>query len=78
MEGGGEVHASFFAAQAVQRIAFYYGSKVLGGRNARKVIAGEGARDLKTAWALTHPEWERVGPDLFVTATVGSDNILPR
>ncbi len=73
VEGGGEVHASFFAAQAVQRIAFYYGPKVLGGRNARKAVAGEGARDLKSAWALTHPEWERVGPDLFVTARVSSD-----
>ncbi len=78
VEGGGEVHASFFAAQAVQRIAFYYAPTVLGGRNARKAVAGEGAHDLKTAWALTHPEWESVGPDLFVTAIVGSDSFHRR
>lgn len=73
VEGGGEVHAGFFAAKAVQRIAFYYGPKVLGGRNARKAVAGDGARDLKTAWSLTQPEWESIGPDLFVTATVRSE-----
>lgn len=72
VEGGGEVHASFFEAKAVQRIAFYYGPKILGGRDARKAVAGDGARDLKTAWSLTRPEWELVGPDLFVTAAVRS------
>ncbi|MSU35182.1 MAG: bifunctional diaminohydroxyphosphoribosylaminopyrimidine deaminase/5-amino-6-(5-phosphoribosylamino)uracil reductase RibD [Pedosphaera sp.] len=73
VEGGGEVHSSFFETKAVHRIAFYYGPKVLGGRDARKAVAGDGVRDLKTACALTNPEWEWVGPDLFVTAKVRSD-----
>ena len=42
VEGGGEVNASFLMDGLAHRIAFFYAPKVLGGRAARKAVAGEG------------------------------------
>ncbi|HXG49693.1 MAG TPA: bifunctional diaminohydroxyphosphoribosylaminopyrimidine deaminase/5-amino-6-(5-phosphoribosylamino)uracil reductase RibD [Methylomirabilota bacterium] len=71
VEGGGEVNASFLLGGLAQRTAFFYAPKVLGGRDARKAVAGEGVGSLKRALPLRELEWRRVGPDLFVTARVG-------
>jgi len=42
VEGGGEVNASFLLAGLVQRVEFFYAPKILGGRDARKGVAGAG------------------------------------
>ena len=72
VEGGGEVNAAFLLPRLAQRIAFFYAPKVLGGRDARKAVAGEGARSLADTLALTDIEWRRLGEDLFLTARVAS------
>ena len=46
VEGGGEVNASFLLGGLAQRVAFFYAPKILGGRDSRKAVAGEGARNL--------------------------------
>ena len=72
VEGGGEVNASFLLQGLAHRIAFFYAPKILGGRAARRAVAGAGA----TAWdeiiGLKDPEWRRVGADLWLTALVTS------
>jgi diaminohydroxyphosphoribosylaminopyrimidine deaminase/5-amino-6-(5-phosphoribosylamino)uracil reductase len=68
VEGGGEVNASFLSGGLAQRVAFYYAPKILGGRNSRKGVAGEGARSLAGAIELRDVEWRRLGPDLLLTA----------
>jgi diaminohydroxyphosphoribosylaminopyrimidine deaminase/5-amino-6-(5-phosphoribosylamino)uracil reductase len=70
VEGGGEVNASFLFHGLAHRIAFFYAPKVLGGRHARRAIAGDGARRLDEALDLTDIEWKRLGPDLRLTARV--------
>jgi diaminohydroxyphosphoribosylaminopyrimidine deaminase/5-amino-6-(5-phosphoribosylamino)uracil reductase len=70
VEGGGEVNASFLLGGLAQRIAFFYAPKILGGRDARKAVAGEGARNLAEAIQLRDVEWKRIGPDLLLTARV--------
>ncbi|HTY88497.1 MAG TPA: bifunctional diaminohydroxyphosphoribosylaminopyrimidine deaminase/5-amino-6-(5-phosphoribosylamino)uracil reductase RibD [Candidatus Acidoferrum sp.] len=70
VEGGGEVNASFLLGGFAHRVAFFYAPKILGGRDARKAVAGEGARSLAEALALREVEWQRLGPDLFLTARV--------
>ena len=72
VEGGGEVNAAFLMSHLAQRIAFFYAPKVLGGRDARKAVAGDGARSLAETLALTDVEWRRLGEDLFLTARVAS------
>ena len=47
VEGGGEVNASFLLGGLAQRVAFFYAPKILGGREARKGVAGEGAKGLR-------------------------------
>ena len=70
VEGGGEVNASFLLQRLAQRVAFFYAPKILGGRDSRKAVAGEGVRRLDDALQLREIEWRRVGPDLFLTARV--------
>ena len=77
VEGGGEVSASFLLGGLAQRVAFFYAPKILGGREARKAVAGEGAGSLATAMQLREIEWKQLGPDLWLTARVGSAESRP-
>src|ERR1035438_7512181 len=71
VEGGGEVNASFLLGGFAQRAAFFYAPKILGGRDARKAVAGEGAKKLSEIIQLREVEWCRLGDDLLLTALVG-------
>jgi diaminohydroxyphosphoribosylaminopyrimidine deaminase/5-amino-6-(5-phosphoribosylamino)uracil reductase len=71
VEGGGEVNASFLLGGFAQRVAFFYAPKILGGRDARKGVAGEGAKSLSEVVPLREVAWRRLGEDLLLTARVG-------
>lgn len=68
VEGGGETHASFLRDRLAHRIAFYYAPKVLGGREARRSVAGGGFSEWAQIPRLDGLCWRRLGPDLFLTA----------
>ena len=70
VEGGGEVNASFLLNGFAQRIAFFYAPRILGGRDARKAVGGQGAVRLANAFALQEIEWRKLGRDLLLTARV--------
>jgi diaminohydroxyphosphoribosylaminopyrimidine deaminase/5-amino-6-(5-phosphoribosylamino)uracil reductase len=70
VEGGGEVNASFLLGGWAQRVAFFYAPKILGGRAARKAVAGEGARNLPELVQLHDLHWKQLGADLLLTAKV--------
>lgn len=70
VEGGGEVNGAFLSQGLAQRVAFFYAPKILGGADARKAVAGEGARSLKEMVNLGEVVWRRIGPDLLLTARV--------
>jgi diaminohydroxyphosphoribosylaminopyrimidine deaminase/5-amino-6-(5-phosphoribosylamino)uracil reductase len=70
VEGGGEVNASFLLSGLAQRVAFFYAPKILGGRGARKAVAGEGAKSLRDILQLHDLEWRKLGEDLMLTALV--------
>jgi len=72
IEGGGEVNAAFLSAGFAQRVAFFYAPKILGGRDSRKGVAGEGAGSIRDIIELHDIEWQKTGPDLFMTARVKS------
>ena len=72
VEGGGEVNASFLLGGLAQRVAFFYAPKILGGRDARKAVAGEGAKNLARSIQLREVEWKQLGEDLLLTARVAS------
>ncbi len=78
VEGGGEVNASFLLGGLAQRVAFFYAPKILGGRDARKAVAGEGARTLGEWVPLPEVKWRKLGADLLLTARVGSAGLPER
>lgn len=70
VEGGGEVAASFIEAGLAHRLAFFVAPKILGGRNARPAVAGDGATSLNDITRLSDVRWQRCGSDLRLTACV--------
>jgi diaminohydroxyphosphoribosylaminopyrimidine deaminase / 5-amino-6-(5-phosphoribosylamino)uracil reductase len=70
VEGGGEVNASFLLGGFTRRVVFFYAPKILGGRDAHKAVAGEGAKSLAAVLQLHEVEWKKVGDDLMMTALV--------
>jgi diaminohydroxyphosphoribosylaminopyrimidine deaminase/5-amino-6-(5-phosphoribosylamino)uracil reductase len=70
VEGGGEVNASFLLGGHAHRVAFFYAPKILGGRDSRKAVAGEGAKNLSEVLELGDVTWQKLGDDLLLTATI--------
>jgi diaminohydroxyphosphoribosylaminopyrimidine deaminase/5-amino-6-(5-phosphoribosylamino)uracil reductase len=70
VEGGGEVNGSFLLGGHAQRVAFFYAPRILGGRDSRRAVGGEGVRGLDEIIGLQEPEWRKIGKDLFLTARV--------
>ncbi len=70
VEGGGEVNASFLLGGFAQRVAFLYAPKILGGRDARRAVAGAGVKRLAEVIQLRDVEWRKLGPDLLLSARV--------
>ncbi len=75
VEGGGEVNAAFLEAGLAQRVEFFYAPKILGGREARRGVAGEGAKQLADLIELREIRWRRVGQDLWLSARVGQEQV---
>ena len=71
VEGGGEVQGAFLDERRAQRVAFFHAPLVLGGRTARKAVAGRGARSAEEVLGLREVRWRRGGADLFLTACCG-------
>jgi diaminohydroxyphosphoribosylaminopyrimidine deaminase/5-amino-6-(5-phosphoribosylamino)uracil reductase len=72
VEGGGEVNASFLLGGFAQRAAFFYAPKILGGRDSRKAVAGDGAKSLAEVVQLREVAWRKLGEDLLMTALVAN------
>jgi diaminohydroxyphosphoribosylaminopyrimidine deaminase/5-amino-6-(5-phosphoribosylamino)uracil reductase len=70
LEGGGTLAWSFLEAQAVDRVAWFIGPKLLGGAGATP-LGGIGVGGMDEALELEAVRTELVGGDLLVTASVG-------
>ena len=58
-----DVNASFLLNGLAHRVAFFYAPKIIGGRDARKAVAGDGVARVADAIKLHDVEWRRVGPE---------------
>jgi diaminohydroxyphosphoribosylaminopyrimidine deaminase/5-amino-6-(5-phosphoribosylamino)uracil reductase len=70
VEGGGEVNASFLFEGHVQRVAFFYAPKILGGRDAKKAVGGEGASRAEEMLNLQDVKWRKLGQDLLLEGKI--------
>ncbi len=69
LEGGGTLAWSFFEAQAVDKVAFFVGPKLLGGGGASP-LGGLGVTEMERAITLDSLETETINGDLLVTGRV--------
>jgi diaminohydroxyphosphoribosylaminopyrimidine deaminase / 5-amino-6-(5-phosphoribosylamino)uracil reductase len=70
VEGGAEVHASFFAEGLVDKVHVYVAPRMIGGRAAPGPLAGEGVEHLADATQLNDVDFVRLGDDLLITGYV--------
>ena len=69
VEGGGETNAAFIEAGLAKRVVFFYAPKILGGRDSRTAVAGDGL-SLAKGLRLEKIRWRNLGSDLMLTARV--------
>ena len=69
VEGGGETNAAFIEAGLAKRVVFFYAPKILGGRDSRTAVAGDGL-SLAKGLRLEKIRWRNLGRDLMLTARV--------
>jgi diaminohydroxyphosphoribosylaminopyrimidine deaminase / 5-amino-6-(5-phosphoribosylamino)uracil reductase len=67
IEGGAEVAASFIEARLVDKLTFFMAPKIIGGRDAKSVIAGDGIEHLSDALNLRDLKLTPRGTDLEIT-----------
>ncbi|MBI4833438.1 MAG: bifunctional diaminohydroxyphosphoribosylaminopyrimidine deaminase/5-amino-6-(5-phosphoribosylamino)uracil reductase RibD [Planctomycetes bacterium] len=70
IEGGGEVLASAFEADLVDEVMVFIAPKIIGGRDAKTPVAGEGLDILKNAFTLADPEVRLIGNDILVRSRI--------
>jgi diaminohydroxyphosphoribosylaminopyrimidine deaminase/5-amino-6-(5-phosphoribosylamino)uracil reductase len=68
VEGGGEVHASFFTEKLVDKVHAYVAPRVIGGREAPGPVGGPGIERLADAIPLREIDITRLGDDVLLTA----------
>jgi diaminohydroxyphosphoribosylaminopyrimidine deaminase/5-amino-6-(5-phosphoribosylamino)uracil reductase len=70
VEGGSEVHSSFFNEGLVDKVHAFLAPILIGGRGAPGPVGGPGIEGLDQATALRDLETTRLGRDLMITAYV--------
>jgi diaminohydroxyphosphoribosylaminopyrimidine deaminase/5-amino-6-(5-phosphoribosylamino)uracil reductase len=70
VEGGAEVHASFFAEGLVDKVQAYIAPLVIGGREAPGPVGGQGVPSLAGATKLRDVDATRIGDDLWITGYI--------
>jgi len=67
VEGGGETLGSFVEQKLFDKVAFFYAPKLLGGRNAKTAIEGQGFQSVAEAIELREVKIKKIGGDWLVT-----------
>ena len=72
VEGGGEVHASVLDQKLADEVCVFVAPKVVGGREAKTPVEGEGFEKMAQALELESLSVERIGGDLLLRGKVRS------
>jgi diaminohydroxyphosphoribosylaminopyrimidine deaminase / 5-amino-6-(5-phosphoribosylamino)uracil reductase len=70
VEGGAEVHASFFAEGLVDKVYAYVAPRLIGGKDAPGPLGGTGVNHLPESPQLRELDFARLGDDLVITGYV--------
>ncbi len=70
IEGGSQVITSALEAGVVDKVAFFYAPKIIGGENTPSVVGGRGVKRLKDALRVTDVSTQRFGTDVLIEGYV--------
>lgn len=70
VEGGAEVHASFFAEGLVDKVYAYVAPRLIGGKEAPGPLGGAGVDHLAGSTQLHELDFARLGDDLVITGYI--------
>lgn len=70
VEGGAEVHGSFFAEGLVDKVYAYVAPRLIGGKEAPGPLGGSGVEHLAGSTHLRELDFVRLGDDLVITGYV--------
>ena len=73
VEGGGEVHATFFGRNLVDKVVAYVAPRLVGGRDAPGPLGGAGVDHLRDAIGLEDVDATRLGEDFMISGYVHRD-----
>jgi diaminohydroxyphosphoribosylaminopyrimidine deaminase/5-amino-6-(5-phosphoribosylamino)uracil reductase len=76
VEGGAEVHGSFFRAGLVDKVYFFYAPKIIGGKDTVPLVGGRGAAGVGDSLALSRVRVRRFDGDIMVEAYVATSPLL--
>jgi diaminohydroxyphosphoribosylaminopyrimidine deaminase/5-amino-6-(5-phosphoribosylamino)uracil reductase len=68
VEGGSEVHGSFFDKRLVDEVVFFTAPKIIGGSDARPAVGGTGVGNVAESLQLTSVSVTKVGSDRMTRA----------
>lgn len=68
VEGGGETNAGFVEQKLVDRYYFFVCPKIIGGRDAKSAVEGEGISKISKAQGLVFEKVDRIGKDVLIVA----------
>ncbi|VVB58430.1 2,5-diamino-6-ribosylamino-4(3H)-pyrimidinone 5'-phosphate reductase [Candidatus Anstonella stagnisolia] len=68
VEGGGETNAGFVEEKLVDRYYFFVCPKIIGGRDAKSPVEGEGIVKISKAQKLVFEKVEKIGTDVLIVA----------
>ena len=76
VEGGGEVHGSFVDAHKkygniIDEVIFYIAPKIIGGRNAKVVVAGEGASLVSSSLKIKDLNYNQIDDNIKIRGFIG-------
>ncbi len=70
VEGGGELHAALLAQGLAHKVLFFLAPKIIGGRDARTPVEGEGAATIADGISLGRLTLRRFGQDIALEGRI--------
>jgi diaminohydroxyphosphoribosylaminopyrimidine deaminase/5-amino-6-(5-phosphoribosylamino)uracil reductase len=68
LEGGSELDGAMVDADLVDRFCFFIAPKIIGGRDAKSPVGGNGIEKISEALKLKNMNVQRIGVDVLITA----------
>lgn len=73
VEGGGTLHGTLLKSNLVKKIYCYLAPKLIGGRDAKSPVEGDGFSLMREAMQVTDIEIRKLGEDICISGYVGQE-----